>query len=441
MLSKVNKDNWTLGTTTIQQFVKDNNQKYDIIMDNLNGVLLIKYLNSIYAFNYNKGKFIDKINKIRLKILDKYFWKQIDSFDQNNILLANKIRLSVIKYLQLNKKSSSKIIGIGGEYYVYFPFLKYSEYIGISNHESIIQDADFNLFNYFIKSSYSNYTTNYNDINTFPNIDYESDIIYDVIINVITIHQNHIEWIKKFNINNLIIINCKPLYKKIPIITKYFEIKKIFYYKNINSIINIIICKKKTIEYIGLGSNCSITYHLNLFNLRKRSYPFDWAKISINQLIKVLENNFSNYTDLFMDKISNNHLSHDLKPTFILSNSYNIKFAHEITLEQDCNESIFRFTNKLEQRIERFRNLGIYPNKIIFFRIEISKINTIYFEKIDILINLLERFVNNFELVIIFNYQESIEFTNSKVKFIKFDKFDPDWKMEHLNWQNILFNI
>ena len=45
-------------------------------------------------------------------------------------------------------------------------------------------------------------------------------------------------------------------------------------------------------EYISLGSNCSITYQLGKLGLRNNSYPFDWTKISLTQLIKILENDF-----------------------------------------------------------------------------------------------------------------------------------------------------
>ena len=37
--------------------------------------------------------------------------------------------------------------------------------------------------------------------------------------------------------------------------------------------------------YISLGGNCSITYQLNKYKLRNFLSPFDWSKITINQLI------------------------------------------------------------------------------------------------------------------------------------------------------------
>ena len=84
---------------------------------------------------------------------------------------------------------------------------------------------------------------------------------------------------------------------------------------------------------ISLGGNCSITYQLNKYNLREKAYPFDWCKISINQLLNVLENNFDNYVDtLTIKKYSENHNSN------LISNIYNIQYD-----EYSYNRSLWQF--------------------------------------------------------------------------------------------------
>ena len=52
-------------------------------------------------------------------------------------------------------------------------------------------------------------------------------------------------------------------------------------------------------QIISLGSNCSVTYQLNKYNLRQQSFPFDWSKITIKQLNKVLESKFKDYENVF----------------------------------------------------------------------------------------------------------------------------------------------
>ena len=432
MLSKVDKNNWKLGTINIIKYVQSNNIFINII-DNLEGYLLIKDNNKIFLFDYIKNIFIKNILRIRLKILGKYFWKQIESFDQNNIRIANKLRKFVINQFVDTNSNLNIFLGIGGESYIYFPFRSYSKYICISNHESIISDANFNL--QFYNLNYSNYLVDYNNLKTFPNI---SSKTFDIIINVSNLHLNHLEYIKNLKINKLVIITCTPIYKKIPLIIKYFSIKKIKYFLNITSWITIVVCMKKNlVNYIGLGSNCSITYQLNKLNLRKYSYPFDWAKISINQLISVLENNFDNYTNLQIEKLSDCHLIEDRIPSLLIKNIYNIKFAHEVL--SDLSSHLDKFKIKLVQRITRFNNLFQSNQKVKFIRIELHKITQTYFDSINILIKILEKYSNNFELLLILNLDKDIRYTNSKVIIYKFNDFSPDWKMNHLDWKNILF--
>ena len=199
MLSKVNSTNWLLGTNNIIKYVneiKQSNQNYsfELIQDNLDDYLLIKSDNQILFYNYKTNLSNNKIKQIRLKILGKYFWKQIESFDQNNITIGNKLRKFIIEQfdnLNSNSSNSSNIfLGIGGESYIYSPIIKHTHtrYIFLSNHLTIISDANFNLK--FYNLDYSNYLVNYNNIDTFPKL--LTNLIYNVVINVSNLHQNHI---------------------------------------------------------------------------------------------------------------------------------------------------------------------------------------------------------------------------------------------------------
>jgi hypothetical protein len=225
MLSKVNKQGQNLGTKQIKEYKND----FSVIMDNQKDTLLVKIKNKIFSWNYKYNKIINK-KRIKIKFNNKYFYKQIDSFDQNNTLICNIIRKTVLSYLRYN--NAENILGIGGEYYMYFPFLKYNNYVGMSNHESIIEDANYNF-----KSE--NYLVDYENINL------ELVGKYDVIINVISIHKKIIDFISKLDTNKIIIINCKPLYNKIELLTSYFKITKTYYLVNMTSIISILILVKK----------------------------------------------------------------------------------------------------------------------------------------------------------------------------------------------------
>ncbi len=230
MLTKVSYLNYKFGTPEIIKYSKNNT--YELIQDNLEGLLLVLEKNQVYLYNYYLGK---KINyqRIPIKINEFIIWKQINSFDQNNPTISNKIRNRTLEYLQNDK--SENILGIGGEYYVYFKLLKYNNYIGISNHESIVSDSKFNL-SFESPDKLSNYLVDYNNLDSYPVIQNNS---YDVVINVVNIHENIIKYISKLRCNKIILITCKPLDKKISMLNKYLKLKKVSHFLNINSWITI----------------------------------------------------------------------------------------------------------------------------------------------------------------------------------------------------------
>jgi hypothetical protein len=212
-----------------------------LIYDN-NKFLIIKTNNNYYIY-YNNNFLIyksinDKLFIIRTKIYfsNKIFWQDIESFTQNNKRIANKIRQCVINNLINFNININTLIGIGGEYYVYFCCKKqYKKYIGFSNHKSIIDDANFNCKFYI-----SNYTNNLIDYNNFK-LNYNNLDKYDVVINLITILDNVIIELSKLPINKMIIISCKPIKK---LITKYFKLITIDYFINYDNIISVSSWKK-----------------------------------------------------------------------------------------------------------------------------------------------------------------------------------------------------
>jgi hypothetical protein len=190
--------------------------------------------------------------------------------------------------------------------------------------------------------------------------------------------------------------------------------------------------------YISLGGNCSITYQLNKYNLRFEAFPLDWVKIKINQLINILENNFNNYAESLQIKgYSDSHQS------YIITNDYSIQFAHElINIDKlDKLNILNNFKDKIKRRITRFKNLSNnLINKIIFIRIELQPIKSNYINNIIKLVKLIKNYCRNFILKILIEtksyntiFQEKLE----SVEFIKFDSYSEDWKMDHINWENI----
>ena len=176
---------------------------------------------------------------------------------------------------------------------------------------------------------------------------------------------------------------------------------------------------------VSLGGNCAITYHLNQYNLRKEAYPFDWCKITINQLINVLINDFNGYENIKIKKLSENHLKEG-KPSYILYNKYNITFAHEVSKL----DKIYDFKNSLVKRIERFRNL-INPT---FIRLELNNVKNI--GVYNNLIDILDKIFINYKFILVSKNNPN----NTKINWIKLEDFSEDWKYTNINWFDILHN-
>jgi hypothetical protein len=189
-------------------------------------------------------------------------------------------------------------------------------------------------------------------------------------------------------------------------------------------------------KYISLGSNCSVAYQLKKKNLKNDCYPFDWCKISILQLIEVLNNNFENYSNsIIIKKISQKHSSIISNYSLILKNKYNIQFAHEI----DNESKLSIFINKINTRIKNFTSISLI-DKITFIRIELKPIKLIYREYIIKLAELLNKYSSNYILKLIIN--TNIEFTNLplNIQIYKFNEFDSNWQMNSINW-NYIFDL
>lgn len=184
--------------------------------------------------------------------------------------------------------------------------------------------------------------------------------------------------------------------------------------------------------FISLGSNCSITWWLKEYGLRKCAFPFDWSNITIKQLVLVLENYFKDYESLEIKFLSDKYPSIEGLPTFVLSNAYNIKFAHEVLNDKHLDD----FKLSLVNRIDRFKKIKDF---VIYLRIELSIVKSGYIKELEKLIRLLDIINPNYIIKLII-HKNSIKVNLEKVEIHYFNDFSPDWKMTCVNWKTILTN-
>jgi len=241
MLTKVSEPNH-LTTPNITKWFKENKLSIDVerIQDNLEGYLLIKYKSNPnrILFNYYLNKYYSH-NLIQVHWDDQIILKQIDSFDQNNWIVGNKLRTWVfnkIKSINSNEFKINSVLGIGGEYYLYWVKMVWvKKLIGISNHSSIITDSNLNV------PWSSNTLVNYNDLNTYPQI-IQTDLI---LINLAQLNSNIIKYINTLEYKKIILIICNLPDSKLKLINSNFKIGEIKYFMNYTNLIRIIILRKK----------------------------------------------------------------------------------------------------------------------------------------------------------------------------------------------------
>lgn len=203
---------------------------------------------------------------------------------------------------------------------------------------------------------------------------------------------------------------------------------------------------------ISLGGNCAVAYHLKI-SKKGVSGPLDWTKVSINQLNRILENNFSDYTNIRIQKYSDKHLAIDEEGkivegtgSYILINDYGVLFAHEIlrsAVDPNLRETgLSQYVEKLKTRIERF--IVRSKESTTFIRLETGKLKADYAQElaklVDHLLSLHEK--NKLILLIHIDEVEKVQVMRDKyqdnVRIVTFDKFEEDWRFLSIDWLGLI---
>lgn len=182
-------------------------------------------------------------------------------------------------------------------------------------------------------------------------------------------------------------------------------------------------------SWVSLGFNCAVTYQIKKHNLRSEAYPFDWASFSLNSLIKILSTKFENFDNVELKGFSQCHkLLDSNNGSYILTNPYSITFAHEVSNQ----ETLDTFKNSLKRRIERFLNLS----NPIFVRLETANLTDVQIKNYDVLVRILDKMFSSYQLIVISTKNPN----NSKIKWIKLENFESDWKYPSVDWASV-FNL
>ena len=343
---------------------------------------------------------MEKFNNVNVYI-------SCNSFKQN-IKIKNELRLFVA-----NNITYPSITAIGGESYLYgLTDSNVTTMNCYTNSFSIYEDVKLNSDNQS-SCKVTNNLVNYNDL---------SDITCNeiLLINLSNLNVNILNIVNKQYYNKIIIINChhENFWKRIGLLYNYkLEVRRKFITSKYFVTVNILKLKH---VFVPFGTSCAAAYNLKKLNLRKCAFPFDWCKITITQLLSVFKNKFINYENLSIKKYSDSHSS------YILSNCYNIMFAHEVLMIDD----IEHFQDKLQVRIARLLEFKHTP--LVFLHINFGK-KTRDLSKLTLELN---KYFSHYEIFYISDISPNI---SNKVIFYKLTNYEfIDWQFSNLNWRALL---
>ncbi len=115
---------------------------------------------------------------------------------------------------------------------------------------------------------------------------------------------------------------------------------------------------------ISLGAFCFIAGDLRRLNLRTAAYPFDWNITDIETMINLIDNGFSDFTNInFLQK------NNDNQRIFFDNKKYSLlRFVHDY--DENMHNAI-DVEKKYDRRIKRFYNA--IKNKTLFVRYIINR--------------------------------------------------------------------
>ena len=354
--------------------------------------------------------------------MNREFWynKYIIFTNKNafrqNIKISKNLRYYVNNLItELNYKT---LTTIGGES-IYFGLLnnEIKEIYSYTNNINIYNDIEIN--NKIYRKNIKNNQIDYNKYKKIQNNEM-------LIMNLPKLNINLMDQINKRFYKKIIIINCHHdnFWNRIKLLSNYrLKTRKQFLSDKFFVTVNVLEYKNEIPEFISIGDSCVIAHQLKNLNLRNNAYPLDWSKSSINKIVKTLQINFKDYSEIELKKYK------EEDKTYSFINNMNISFEHQI---KELDEKIINdYKKTIKRRVERL--ISKKNNKIIL--VMMNQENREY--DINILINNLSIYFNNFKLIYISKHKVKHELV--KHVLIKTEDYT-NWKYDYLNWFNVIFD-
>ncbi|MFC1616397.1 DUF1796 family putative cysteine peptidase [Patescibacteria group bacterium] len=173
---------------------------------------------------------------------------------------------------------------------------------------------------------------------------------------------------------------------------------------------------------ISIGYFCSVASELDRKSFRSEAYPFDWLIIDLDSLTDLISNKFKDFINPTM-------LAQYIKPkNVIMHTKYNLKFFHDFDPQKSIINQLPKAGEKFFRRIKRLYDALNSQDPILFVRyISTESTNKDTPKKITRFISEIEKFTNNFQLLLINHSDQTFSHLSPKILdelYVKKDQND-----------------
>lgn len=190
---------------------------------------------------------------------------------------------------------------------------------------------------------------------------------------------------------------------------------------------------RKYDETVSLGTACQSAWQLEVNEVRKWAYPFDWLITSFDSLVAFISNKGEGFFEKENLEIIEILYGESLSFLHVVDRKYDIHSIHDLFFPNMYNYD--KVKAKYERRIQRFFALLESNRKILFVRTQINRSETIYLD------NLLHHLYPNLEYTLVAISDDpdaQNDWGLERVRNFYMQQTPGEWQGDYQKWKEIL---
>lgn len=190
---------------------------------------------------------------------------------------------------------------------------------------------------------------------------------------------------------------------------------------------------RKYDETVSLGSACQSAWQLEVNEVRKWAYPFDWLVTSFDGLVAFIMNRGEGFLERDNLEVVEVLKGDSLSFLHVVDRKYDFHSIHDFFFPDMYNYD--KVKDKYERRIQRFFALLESDRKILFVRTQISRNEATYLD------SLLHRLYPHLEYTLVAvsgDPDAQMDWGLERVRNFYMQQTQGDWQGDYQKWKEIL---